>query len=162
MVLEHGLPVVIEVVADSMAPALPRGTKLRVEPVAGDLRAGDIILIATGNAHDLLLHRAMHLFSEAGQRFVIHQGDAPLSAFATCPRSSVIGRATGFATNRAQLLPTLENLTPGARARFGRRRRLCALFSLGRRLMLSLRLGDRKLTRRLARSFRALARSVAR
>lgn len=160
MVLAHGLPVVIEVTAESMTPSLARGTKLRVEPVGGDLHAGDIVLIATGEGHDLLLHRVMHLFSEGGQRFVIHQGDAPSSTFATCPRDSVIGRATGFSPQRLQRLPTLDNLPPEARARFMRRRRTCAFFSLGRRLMSSLRLGDRKLTRRLARAFRALARSV--
>jgi hypothetical protein len=162
MVLAHGLPVVIEVTAESMTPSLERGAKLRVEPVAGDLHAGDIVLIATGEGHDLLLHRVMHLFSEGGERFVIHQGDAPGSTFSTCPRDAVIGRATGFSPQRLQRLPTLDNLSPEARARFARRRRTCAFFSLGRRLMSSLRLGDRKLTRRLARAFRAIARSVTR
>lgn len=162
MVLAHGLPVVIEVTAESMTPALPKGTRLRVEPVGGDLHAGDIVLIATDEGYELLLHRVMHLFSEGQRRFVIHQGDAPLSTFATCPREAVIGRATGFSPQGLQPLPTLANLTPAARARFARRRRACAFFSMGRRLMSSLRLGDRKLTRRLARAFRALARTVAR
>jgi hypothetical protein len=162
MVLAHGLPVVIEVTAQSMSPSLERGAKLRVEPVGGDLHAGDIVLIATGEGHNLLLHRVMHLFSEGGRRFVIHQGDAPSSTFAICAREAVIGRATGFSPQRLRRLPTLENLKPEARARFERRRRACAFFSLGRRLMTSLRLGDRKLTRRLARAFRTLARSMAR
>lgn len=162
MVLAHGLPVVIEVTAESMTPSLHRGAKVKVEPVDGDLHAGDIVLIATGEGHDLLLHRVMHLFSEGGERFVIHQGDAPLSTFATCSREAVIGRVTGLSPQRAQLVPTLENLSPKARARFVRRRRVCAVFSLGRRLMLSLRLGDRKLTRRLARALRALALNVTR
>jgi len=161
MVLAHGLPVVIEVTAESMTPSLERGAKLRVEPVGGDLHAGDIVLIATGEGYDLLLHRVMHVFSEGGQRFVVHQGDAPTSTFATCLREAVIGRATGFVPQRAQRLPTLENLSAEALARFVRRRRACAFFSLGRRLMSSLRLGDRKLTRRLGRAFRALARTMA-
>jgi hypothetical protein len=162
MVLAHGLPVVFEVTGDSMAPPIERGNKLRVEPVFGDLQVGEVVVIAIGEGHDLALHRVMHLFSDGGQRFVIHQGDAPTSAFATCARERVIGRATGFVSPRLQRLPTLANLTPEARARFARRRRACALFSLGRRMMSSLRLGDRKLTRRLGRAFRMLARTMAR
>ena len=162
MVLAHGLPVVFEVTGESMAPPIERGHKLRVEPVFGDLQVGEIVVIALGEGYDLALHRVMHLFSDGGQRFVIHQGDAPTSAFATCARERVIGRATGFVSPRLQRLPTLTNLTPEARARFARRRRACALFSLGRRMMSSLRLGDRKLTRRLGRAFRMLARTMAR
>ena len=164
MVLAHGLPVVFEVTGESMAPPIERGHKLRVEPVFGDLQVGEIVVIALGEGQrdDLTLHRVMHLFSDGGQRFVIHQGDAPTSAFATCARERVIGRATGFVSPRLQRLPTLANLTPEARARFARRRRACALFSLGRRMMSSLRLGDRKLTRRLGRAFRMLARTMAR
>ncbi len=162
MVLAHGLPVVFEVTGESMAPPIERGNKLRVEPVFGDLQVGDVVVIALGEGHDLTLHRVMHLFSDGGQRFVIHQGDAPTSAFATCARERVIGRATGFVSPRLQRLPTLANLTPEARARFDRRRRACALFSLGRRMMSALRIGDRKLTRRLGRAFRMLARTMAR
>jgi hypothetical protein len=164
MVLAHGLPVVFEVTGESMTPPIERGSKLRVEPVFGDLQVGDIVVIALGEGQrdDLTLHRVMHLFSDGGQRFVIHQGDAPASAFAACARERVIGRATGFVPPRLQRLPTLANLPPEARARFARRRRACALFSLGRRMMSSLRLGDRKLTRRLGRAFRMLARTMAR
>jgi hypothetical protein len=162
MVLAHGLPVVIEVSAESMTPSLERGAKLRVQPVEDELHPGDIVLIATGQAHELLLHRVMYLFSEGGERFVIHQGDAPSSTFATCPREAVIGRAIGFSPPRRQPLPTLENLPPEGRARFERRRRACAFFSLGRRLMSSLRLGDRKLARRIGRAFRSLARTMSR
>jgi hypothetical protein len=162
MVLAHGLPVVFQVTGESMTPPLERGSKLRVEPVFGDLQVGDIVVIALGEGHDLALHRVMHLYSDGGQRFVVHQGDAPASAFAACGRERVIGRATGFVPPRLQRLPTLANLNPEARARFARRRRACALFSLGRRMMTSLRLGDRKLTRRLGRAFRMLARTMAR
>jgi len=73
----------------------------------------------------------------------------------------VIGRAVGFAQTSARPLPTLELLHPPARARFERRRRATALYSLGRRMTFSLRLGDRALTRRLARVYRAVARKVA-
>jgi hypothetical protein len=162
MVLAHGLPVVFEVTGESMMPPLERGAKLRIEPVLGDLQVGDIVVIAVGEGHDLALQRVMHLFSDGGRRFVIHQGDAPGSAFAACAREQVIGRATGFVPPRLHRLPILENLTPEARARFARRRRACALFSLGRRMMSSLRLGDRKLARRLGRAFRMLARTMAR
>lgn len=162
MVLAHGLPVVFEVIGEGMTPPLERGAKLRIEPVLGDLQVGDIVVVAVGEGHDLALQRVMHLFSDGGQRFVVHQGDAPAAPFAACARDRVIGRATGYAPRRAEQLPTLDNLPPEARARFDRRRRACALFSLGRRMMSSLKLGDRKLTRRLGRAFRMLARTMAR
>jgi Peptidase S24-like len=160
MVLAHGLPVVIEVVAESMTPSIERGAKVKVEPATGDLHAGDIVLVLTDDGADLLLHRVMHLFSEGEARYVIHQGDAPKSIFATCPRAAVVGRAVAFPHTPSRPLPTLDRLDPRALARFQRRRRASALYSLGHRMTGSLRLGDRALTRRLARVYRAVARKV--
>ncbi|HEY4393161.1 MAG TPA: S24/S26 family peptidase [Polyangia bacterium] len=161
MVLAHGLPVVIEVVAESMAPGIERGAKVKVAPLEGDLHPGDIVLVLIDDASELLLHRIVYLFSEGEARFVIHQGDARRSLFATCPRQAVLGRAVGFPHTPSRPLPTLELLDPPARARFERRRRATALYSLARRMTFSLRLGDRSLTRRLARVYRAVARKVA-
>jgi Peptidase S24-like len=161
MVLAHGLPVVIEVVAESMTPSIERGAKVKVEPATGDLHPGDIVLVLTDDGSELLLHRVIYLFSEGDERFVIHQGDAPKSLFATCPRAAVIGRAIAFPHTPSRPLPMLEVLDPPTRARFQRRRRATALYSLGRRMTFSLRLGDRALTRRLARVYRAVARKVA-
>jgi hypothetical protein len=161
MVLAHGLPVVIEVVAESMSPTIERGTKVKVEAAAEELHPGDIVLVLSADERELLLHRVMHLFAEGEQRYVTHQGDAPRSAFATCAREAVVGRAVGFPLTPSRALPTLELLDPGARARFRRRRRAAALYALGRRMSFSLRLGDRALARRLARAYRALARKVA-
>lgn len=160
MVLAHGLPVVIEVVADSMSPSIARGDKVRVEPAPGELQVGDIVLLLAADEGDLLLHRIVHLFAEGAARYVIHQGDAPRSAFATCPREAVIGRAAGFPLAPSRPLPSLELLDARARARFQRRRRAAALYAVGRRLTASLKVGDRALTRRLARAYRALARRV--
>lgn len=160
MVLAHGLPVVIEVVAESMSPAIERGAKVKVEPVPGEIHPGDIVLVLTDDASELLLHRIVHLFSKGENRYVIHQGDAPKSTFATCPRAAVIGRAISFALKPSRPLPTLEQLDPAALARFQRRRRAAALYAVGHRMNESLRLGDRALTRRLARIYRALARKV--
>jgi hypothetical protein len=160
MVLAHGLPVVIEVVAESMSPSIERGEKVRVEPATGDLHVGDIVLVLTADERELLLHRVMHLFSEAAEHFVIHQGDAPRSAFSTCPREAVVGRAVAFPLTPARALPSLELLDPRARARFERRRRAAALYVLGRRMTASLHLRDRAVTRRLGRAYRTLARRV--
>ena len=159
-VLAHGLPVVIEVVAESMSPSIERGDKVRVEPATGELHVGDIVLLLSADERELLLHRVMHLFAEGPTRFVIHQGDAPRSAFATCPREAVVGRAVGFPLTPSRPLPSLDLLDARARARFQRRRRAATLYSLGRRMTASLHLGDRALTRRLARAYRALARKV--
>jgi hypothetical protein len=160
MVLAHGLPVVVEVVAESMSPSIERGAKVKIEPATGELHPGDIVLVLTDDGSELLLHRIVHLFAEGDERFIIHQGDAPRSQFATCPRAAVIGRAIGFPHTPSRPLPTLAVLDPAARARFERRRRASALYSLGRRMTVSLRIGDGALTRRLARVYRAVARKV--
>ena len=160
MVLAHGLPVVIEVVAESMTPSIELGAKLKVEPATGNLHPGDIVLVLAADGHELLLHRVMHLFSEGESRYVIHQGDARKSIFATCPRQAVIGRAIAFPLTPSRPLPTLDALDPAALARFQRRRRACALCSL--RAGSPCRCGskNRALTRNLARAYRALARKV--
>ena len=160
MVLAHGLPVVIEVVAESMTPTIERGTKVKVEPATGEIHPGDIVLVLTDDGSELLLHRVVHLFSKGESRYVIHQGDAPRSIFATCRREAVIGRAISFALKPSRPLPSLELLEPGALARFQRRRRSAALYAIGHRMTESLRLGDRALTRRLARIYRAIALKV--
>jgi hypothetical protein len=160
MVLAHGLPVVVEVVAESMSPSIERGAKVKIEPATGELHPGDIVLVLTDDGSELLLHRIVHLFAEGDERFIIHQGDAPRSQFATCPLAAVIGRAIGFPHTPSRPLPTLAVLDPAARARFERRRRASALYSLGRRMTVSLRIGDGALTRRLARVYRAVARKV--
>ena len=160
MVLAHGLPVVLEVVADSMSPAIERGSKVKVAPVTDELHPGDIVLMLTEDGSEVLLHRIVHLFSNHDSRYVIHQGDAPKSTFAVCPREAVVGRAVGFPLTPSRPFPTLEQLPAAALARFRRRRRAAALYAVGHRMTESLRLGDRALTRRLARIYRAIARKV--
>jgi len=160
LVLDNGHPVVVEVAGESMSPTLARGTKVTIEPVAEDVHAGDIVLIATSDQDELVLHRVMHVFGEAGRRYVIHQGDAPGSDFATCPREAVVGRAAGIE------LPAPRVLDPVALARYKRRRRVAVLYSLGRRAKFRLRLNDFALGRRgvfrLSRIYRALARKMVR
>jgi signal peptidase I len=164
LVLDNGHPVEVEIVGESMTPTIERGTKLRIEPAAEDLHPGDIVLILTSNKDELVLHRVIHLFAEGGQRYVIHQGDALGSDFATCPREAVVGRAVGFPLEPARLLPTLDLLDPAALTRFQRRRRVSLLYSLSRRMKFWLRLSDCALGRRgvsrLARIYRALTSKV--
>jgi hypothetical protein len=160
MVLAHGLPVVIEVVAESMSPTIERGRKVKVEPAPDEVHPGDVVLVLTDDGTELLLHRIVHLFSQGQSRYVIHQGDAPKSTFAICPRQAVVGRAIAFPLTPSRPFPTLEQLGPAGLARFRRRRRAAALYAIGHRMTESLRLGDRALTRRLARIYRAVARKV--
>jgi hypothetical protein len=161
MVLAHGLPVVVEITTDSMAPSLPRGTKVKVEPAPGAIEPGEIVLILTEDGGATILHRVMHVFSSGGQQFVIHQGDARTSSFALCPREAVVGRAAAYALAPSRPLPIPEPLDAEARHRFRRRRRACALFALGRRVASSLNVPEGRVTRRLARAYRDVARKFA-
>jgi hypothetical protein len=163
-VLAQGLTAQARVGSDSMTPALARGAVVSVETLAGgEPRVGDIVLIFTGDDADPLLHRVMHVFSEGGQRWVMHQGDAPTSTFATCPLDAVMARAVGFAagSDPGRTLPTLDRLGAEDSARFWRRRRACQAFAWGWRLGAPLGLRRRPLGRRLARLYRSLARAVA-
>jgi hypothetical protein len=161
MVLAHGLPVVIEITTESMTPSLDRGTKVKVEPVVGQILPGEIALILSEGDRNMLLHRVMHVFSVGGDQFVIHQGDAEASLFAICPREAVVGRAVGFALAPSRPLPIPEPLDAEARARFHRRRRACALFAMGRRMASSLKVSDGPMARRIGHAYRAVARKFA-
>jgi len=160
LVLDQGLPVAVDVVTGSMTPTIEPGTRVTIEPIAEDLHPGDIVLILSSNEAELVLHRVIRLFAEGGQHFVIHQGDAQSSAFGTCLREAVLGRAVGFPLTPARALPTLEVLDPAARRRFQRRRRVSLLYSLGRRAMFRFRVIDPALARRLVRMYRELASKV--
>ena len=160
LVLDHGLPVAVEVISGSMIPTIEQGTRVSIEPIAQDLQPGDIVLILSSNQAELVLHRVIRLFAEGGQHFVIHQGDAQSSAFGTCLREAVLGRAVGFPMTPARALPTLEVLDPAALRRFQRRRCVSLLYSLGRRTMFWFRTIDPALARRLVRLYRELASKV--
>ena len=105
-VLAQGLPAVVEVRGASMTPTLAVGERLNIQPTpaaAGardDIEVGDIVLVITTDAAELLTHRVMHLFTEEGRRFVVHQGDIAGASFAICARESVIGKAVGFEADR--------------------------------------------------------------
>jgi peptidase S24-like protein len=160
LVLERGRPVAVDVVGGSMTPTIEQGARVTVEPVAGDLHPGDIILILSSNEAALVLHRVIRLFEEGGQHCVIHQGDAQSAAFDTCLREAVLGRAVGFPLTPARALPTLEVLDPAALRRFQRRRRVSLLYLLRRRTIFWLRVVDPALARRLVRMYRELASKV--
>lgn len=160
MVLAQGLPVEVDVVTGSMTPTIEPGTRVSIEPVTEDLQPGEIVLILSADEGELVLHRVIRLLAEGGQRFVIHQGDAPISAFGTCLREAVLGRAAGFPLTPTRALPTLEVLDPVALRRFRRRRRISLLYSLGRRMTFRLRSIDPGLARRLASAYRLLASKV--
>jgi len=160
LVLDQGLPVAVDIVGGSMTPTIEQGTRVRIEPVPEDLHPGDIVLILSSNESELVLHRVIRLFAEGGQHFVIHQGDAQSSAFDTCLREAVLGRAVGFPLTPARALPTLKVLDPAALRRFQRRRRVSLLYSLSHRTTFWLRVIDPALARRLARMYRELASKV--
>jgi Peptidase S24-like len=155
LVLSQGCPVAVDVVTGSMTPTIEQGTRVTVQPIAEDLHPGDIVLILSSNETELVLHRVIRLLAQGGQHFVIHQGDAQSSAFGTCLREAVLGRAVGFPLTPARALPTLNVLDPEALRRFRRRRCVSLLYSLGRRTTVWLRVIDPALARRLVRMYRS-------
>jgi hypothetical protein len=167
-VLGQGLPAVVEVRGASMTPTLAVGDRLNVQPTpatAGardDVAVGDIVLVITADAGELLTHRVMHLFSDHGRRFVIHQGDMAGATFAICPRESVIGKAVGFEAEPARPLPTLARLSPADRARFRRRAAAAVWYCRARGAARALHLRDSKLTRAAARLYRKLTAALGR
>jgi hypothetical protein len=165
-VLAQGLPAVVEISGASMTPTLAVGERLNVQPTpaAGardDIEVGDIVLIITADAAELLTHRVMHLFTEQGRRLVVHQGDRARASFAICPRDLVIGKAVGFAADPTRPLPTGANLNAVDRARFRRRAAAAVWYCRARGAARALRLHDSKLTRAVARLYRKLTAALA-
>jgi|SRR5688572_25133116 len=169
-VLGQGLPAVVEIRGPSMTPTLAVGERLDVQPApapagaaAGDdVAVGDIVLVRSADAAELLTHRVMHLFTEQGRRFVVHQGDRPGASFAICTREAVIGKAVGFASDPARPLPTVARMSARDRARFQRRAAAAAVYCRARGAARALRLHDSKLTRAAARLYRRLTGALAR
>jgi hypothetical protein len=159
-VLEQGLSAAIVVSGRSMEPTLPLGARIDVTPLAAGAApaVGEIVLIATASPDVLILHRVMHV--SAGGDVIVHQGDAPASAFSTCARDKVLARMTGFEGDAARPVPTPERLSPAARAQFRRRRLACAAFSRARELARALSLDDNALVRRSGAALRTLARRI--
>ena len=160
-VLAQGLPAVVEVRGASMTPTLAVGDRLTVQPTpaAGardDIAVGDIVLVIATDAAELLTHRVMHLFTEHGRRFVVHQGDMAGASFAICPRESVIGKAVGFEADPTRPWPTVAHLDAAARVRFHRRAAVVVWYCRARGAARALRLHDSKLTRAAARLYRKL------
>jgi hypothetical protein len=165
-VLAQGLPAVIDVIGGSMSPTIAKGTKVDVAPLSEteELAVGDVVLLATSaqGPNDvpsdvLILHRVMAVFVERGQRFVVHQGDAPASTFGIAARRDVLARMTGFAGD-TRPVPTPAHLDASSRAIFFRRRAVCLAFVGARRFAHVLHLEERTLVRQCARLFRRITR----
>ena len=159
-VLEQGLSAVIAVSGRSMEPTIPLGARVDVAPLpAGAAPAvGEIVLVATGAADVLVLHRVMHVSKDGD--LVIHQGDAAGAAFATCARRDVLARMTGFADDATRVLPLPEKLSATARAQFRRRHLTCVAFARARAVARSLSVEDHALVRRCGMALRRIARRI--
>jgi len=166
-VLAQGLPAVVDVRGASMTPTLAVGDRLNIQPTpagAGvdDIAVGDIVVVIATDAAELLTHRVMHLFTEQGRRFVVHQGDMAGASFAICPRELVIGKAVAFEAEPTRPLPTVAHLDASERARFRRRAAVAVWYCRARGAARALHLHDRKLTRAAARLYRKLAGALGR
>jgi hypothetical protein len=167
-VLAQGVPAVIEVTGRSMEPTIALHAKVSVVGLAEHEApaAGEIVLLATAEADVRLLHRVLVVFEDQGDRFVLHQGDAPGSIFGICARRDVLGRMTGFADDgapaAARPAPTPDQLDADARARFRRRRAAAEAYVRARGVARALGVADSTLVRRCGRVFRRLAGALAR
>ncbi len=64
---------VVRVTGGSMAPGIPRGALVRVEPGIEGVAAGDVVLFRSGEA--FVLHRVLHRFRSRKETFVVECGD---------------------------------------------------------------------------------------
>jgi hypothetical protein len=155
-VLAQGVPVEIQVIGTSMEPTLRQGTRLTVAAVEGRMEAhvGDVVVIATDDPAELVVHRLMHLFCEGDRRLVIHQGDATGAAFAVTTRDRIIARVTGVAGPTPHRPISLE---PSDARRFRRRRIACRAYAAARRVAIVTGLRRSPLLRRCGEVMRRLA-----
>lgn len=130
--LAQGMPAQLRVIGASMEPTFLRGAVLNIVPVApsAELAAGDVVVLASRDGNEVIVHRVLLSFVERGSEFVVHQGDAPGTAFGVAARQQVLARATsvdgGFGGPRP--------IGAGSLGRFALRRLLCLGYVAARRL----------------------------
>ena len=117
---------VVELQGDSMQPVLPRGCRLRVEPLdpGAPLRPGEIVVLR--GALGLVVHRLVWLSSAAGDQHLVHRGDAG-GRLGVALKSALVGRVRAVLVP-ALPLPTIEALGPEALLAFARAQRRARLF----------------------------------
>ena len=103
-----------------MRPSLEPGWKVRIEPIRGEIAAGDVLLIDNGGPRPIL-HRAVHVGEREGMPVVIQRGDAGGPLVAT-PLASVVGRAVAVLSPEAAPAPSLDALDSRSLRRFRRAR----------------------------------------
>ncbi|MCM8824023.1 MAG: GNAT family N-acetyltransferase, partial [Candidatus Omnitrophica bacterium] len=80
--------------SDSMSPTLKRGDIVKVIPIVEqDIRPSDILVFKKGER--LFVHRAVSLFIENGQKFVITRGDRPGAGDERILLEDIVGRVVG-------------------------------------------------------------------
>lgn len=137
-VLAQGVPTQLRMVGASMEPTLQRGAVLQIVPVATsvELEPGEVVVIASRQADEVIVHRVLLTFVEAGGRFVVHQGDAPGTAFCVASRQQVLARVV---TVNDRISNRARPVEPGNPGRFALRRLLCIGYLAGRRVTRALR-----------------------
>lgn len=82
------------VASGSMAPALPVGGAVIVEPVApGDLAVGDVVSLRSGPERSIFTHRITRIAERNGEIWVETKGDSnPAIDPSITPASAIIGR----------------------------------------------------------------------
>ena len=162
MVLAHGLPVVIEVTSDSMTPSLERGTKIKVEPAAGEILPGDIVLILSDSGDATILHRVMHVFSSGGRRIRHPPGrraDVPVRHLPAAGRDRPRRRATRWPRRARYRSLSRSRPTRASGSIAGAAPARCSRSAAG--WLLRLKVAENPVSRRLARVYRNVARKLA-
>ena len=92
--LGEGRTVRLPVSSTSMAPVINAGDLIKVEPVSGRLKCGDIVVI--GRDEDWIVHRLLGVLTLGGRQQVVTRGDSAHRCDTPFGVDSVLGRVTGI------------------------------------------------------------------
>jgi len=135
----NGLPYppLFELAGASMEPSLLRGWRVRVAPLQGVPRPGELVLFQTESGH--LLHRVVHSSRFRDGSWVFHRGDGG-GRIGSSPAASAVGRVVAIIDPPGHPLPTLDRIPPRRRRAFQAARSRARLYAACRRLAQALHL----------------------
>jgi hypothetical protein len=126
--LRQGVAVVVDVVGRSMEPSLRPGDRVRVEPLRGVPRLGDIVLLA--GPRSLVIHRVVFV-ARRDLRVVVYQMGDNTRRPSPVVLQEVVGRAVGLEGLAPRPWPVVRDLGPLVWRRLLRGWAVCAAYHAG-------------------------------